>query len=344
MKKLLVFIGLILTHAARAVDVAYAPPVGGMTIPAAANTDAFVSVALATNAAWVGKVVNVSGSDITVSSTPIWSANAFVSSGYHYARMLSGAQKGHYFSIIANSANTLSVDPAGLNLGALTAGDTLEIAPYWTLGTLYPGAKAGASFISSASPLARQTEILFYDADATGINRSASATYYYYGGAWRKTGASTSNSYDNTIIYPDSYFIQRNKAATTALVYVGRVQPASVGTVLVAVASTQNDNYVALAYPVGVTLNASGLASSSFTASPSPLSIKDQLLWFDPAGTGTNRSASATYYYYNSGWRKIGASAATDFGASVILTAGNGFVIRKAANSTTAPWVFDTGF
>lgn len=315
-----------------------------MTIPAAANTDSFVSVALINNAKWVGTVASVSGSNITVAGAPGWSVDTFISPSYHYVRFLSGAQKGHFVSIIGNTSDTLSVDAAGLNMGALVAGDAMEVTPYWTLGTLYPAAKAGTSFIASASSLSRQTEVLVYDATSTGINRSASATYYFFNGAWRKVGVAATTSFNNTILYPDTYFIQRNKAAATSLVYMGRVQPASAGTILVATTGTQNDNHVALAYPVNVTLNASGLAASGFTASLSALSRKDELLWTDPAGTGNNRAASATYYYYNGAWRKVGSPATTDFGATVQLIAGNGFIIRKASNGTTAPWVFNTGY
>lgn len=343
MKKLILLPALMASSLLFAVETAYSPPVGGMTLPAAASTDTFVSVALATNAAWVGTVASVSGSDITVSGAPGWMANAFVTPGYHYARLLSGAQAGHYVSIISNSADTLSVDAAGLNLSTIAATDKIEIAPYWTLGTLYPASQAGISFVASASPLSQQTLLLFFDATTTGINRSASAIYFFYNGAWRKSGSAITTSFNGTIIYPDIYFIHRNKAAATSLVYTGRVQPGSLTTILEA-ASTQNDNFVALAYPANVTLNQSGLASSGFTASVSPLSQADQLLWFDPNGTGTNRSASAIYFYYNGGWRKSGASVATDFGDTTLLTAGNGFIIRKKANGSTADWVFSTGF
>ena len=342
MKKLLLLPAFLLASSAFATVTAYSPPVGGMTTLGAASTDNFVSVALVNNAAWVGSVASVSGSDISVSGAPGWGANAFASGTYYYARMLGGAQKGHYFSILANGTGDVTVDNAGLDLSVINSGDRMEIAPYWTLGTLYPAGNAGLSYIASASPAVRQTELLFFDATSTGINRSASATYYFRNGAWRQIGASASTSFDNTIIYPDAFFIQRNKLTATTLVYTGRVQPSSVGTVLQAVAATQNDNYVALAFPINVTLNASGLAAV-FTPTVSVGSLKGQLLWFDPAGTGNNRSASATYYYRNGAWRKFGASASADFGSDV-LTAGGGFIIRKVANSTTVPWVFDTGF
>lgn len=342
MKKLILLPALMASTLVFAVDTAYSPPVGGMTLPAAASTDTFVSVALATNAAWVGTVASVSGSDITVTGSPGWSTDTFISPNYHYVRFLGGALQGHYMSIIGNTSGTLTVDAAGLNLSSLLAGDKMEIAPYWTLGTLYPASQADTAFTTTTNTFARKTQLLFFDDTTNGINRSAAATYYFYNGAWRKVGQATTISFDNTIVYPDTFFIQRNVTTPTALIHLGRVQPGYLSTILTA-STVQNDNYVALAFPKDVTLDGTGLAASGFTASTNTFSLKDQLLWFDPSGTGTNRSSTYTYFYYNGAWRRKGESVSVDFGPTV-LAAGSGFIIRKAANGITAPWAFSTGY
>lgn len=320
----------------------YGSPVGGVSIAAPANSDRLISVPFARKSKWLGTVSVVSASDITVTGAPNWAANAFISSGQHYARLLTGVHKGHYFSIAANTASTLTVDSAGLNLSLIGAGDTVEIAPYWTLSSVFPASDAGTSFVASTSPATRQTELLFLDPNYIGINQPAAFTYFFYNGAWRKFGANLSLSFDDTIIYPDVYFIQRNMASATRLISTGRVQPSALGTILVA-STAQNDNIVALAHPVDVTLNQSGLMASGFTASTVVYARKDELLWFNPASTGFNNPAVATYFYYNGAWRKFGANLSHDFGDSVTLKAGHGFIVRKAANGTTAPWVFSTG-
>jgi uncharacterized protein (TIGR02597 family) len=342
MKKFISLLVLLVTTLAQAVDTAYSPPVGGVMLSAAANTDTLVSVTLAPNAAWVGTASSAAGSGISVNGSPAWSPNQYASGTYYYVRMLSGAQRGQYFSVVANGGSDLTVDNAGLNLSSIVSGDSMEIAPYWTLGTLYPASQAGNAFTVTTSTLAKKTQLLFFDATSTGINRSPSSTYYFFNGAWRKVGQPTTVSYDSAIVYPDSYLLQRNVTSATSLISTGRVQPGHLGTVLEATAATQNDNYVALAFPVDVTLAATGLASAGFTPSTSTLSLKDQLLWFDPAETGINRSPTFTYYYFNGAWRRKGASATLDFG-STVLKAGSGFIIRKAANGTTASWVFSTG-
>jgi uncharacterized protein (TIGR02597 family) len=61
---------------------------------------------------------------------------------------------------------------------------------------------------------------------------------------------------------------------------------------------------------------------------------RDQLLVFNNAATGFNKSASATYYYLtNSGWRST-TTGNTNVGSAVI-PAAVGYVIRKATNNGT---------
>lgn len=341
MKKLLALSALTFASTLFAADVAYSPPVGGFTTTAAANTDTLVSPTLAREAAWRGTIAGGTGTSITASSD-VWSAGQFAPGAEtYYIRMLSGALSGQYFVITGNTASALTVDAAGLNLSTLVSGDTAEIVPFWTLGTLYPASQAGTAFIASASPVARQTELLFFDGSGSGINRAPSTSYFYLNGAWRRSGAALTTSFNGTVILPDAYFIQRNKAAATTLVYVGRVQPGAVGTVIEA-KTTQNDNYVAVSFPVDIPLSQTGLVGNGFSVSASPVAISDRLLVFNPNETGINRAPSTSYFYYNGAWRKSGSSVAVDFGSDVIR-AGSGFIIRKAANGSSGVWNYATG-
>lgn len=317
-------------------------PVGAFVSAAAANSDTLISPTLTRPSAARCTVSAVSGATLTASGSPGWTSNAFAGAAYH-VRFLTGALRGQFCVVTANSNNTLTVDAAGLSLASVAAGDAFEVTPFWTLGSFLPATMAGTTFTTTTSPFLPQTQLLFFDANATGINRAASAVYFFYNGAWRKSGAAISQSFDSTVIYPDSYFIQRNKASATTLTYTGRVQPGALGTILEAVSHTANDNFVAVAYPLDITLSASGLAAGGFTATTSPFAVKDQLLWFNPAGTGTNRAASAVYFYYNGAWRKSGSSIASDFGTSVTLKAGSGFIVRKASGGLSGTTSFLTG-
>jgi len=317
---------------------------GLLQTSAAASTDTLVSPAFGRAPVWAGAVASVSGSHLAVNGSPGWTTDQFApGTSTYYVRVLSGSLAGHFLSIAGNDAASVLVDAAGLDLSTVVAGDRLELAPYWTLGTLYPAANAGVSFIASTSSLVRQTELYVYDAAGTGTNRSPSATYYFFNGAWRKVGSPASTSFDRTVIAPDAYFIQRNKAAATKLTTVGRVQPGQVATVLEARSGGAQDNFVAVPYPLGLTLRQLGLAgTAAFTTSGSTLVRADEIYVFDASATGINRAPSATYYYYNGGWRKVGDSAANDYSDSVTLAAGGGFIVRRAADETSASWAFDT--
>lgn len=342
MKKLLVLATISLVSTALAADVAYSPPVGGFTSTAAANSDTFVSPTLARPAAWVGALASGSGNAISVSASA-WTDGQFAPGGEtYYVRLLSGALKGQFLVITGNTTSALTVDAAGFNLSAIVAGDTAEVVPFWTLGTLYPSSAAGTAFIASTSALARQTELLFFDANAAGVNRAPSAIYYYFNGAWRKTGSPVTTSFNNVLVYPDTYFVQRNKAASTSLVYVGRVQPGALGTVIQGAAS-QNDNFVSVSFPVDIELSQLNLVGNGFSSSPSALAITDRLLVFNPNQVGINRAPSAIYFYFNGAWRKSGSPVTTSFNTDVVR-AGSGFIIRKAANASDSAWSYNTGF
>lgn len=344
MKKLLAFaLPFLCTASVFAADVAYTKPVGGFKISAAATTDTRISPVFSRDAAWVGTIANATATTLTAAGTPNWTVSAFVpGASTYYVRLLSGALRGQYFIVTGSTTDTLTVDNAGMNLTTVAPGDAFEVVPFWTLGTLFPASQAGSAFIASSSALARQTEVLTYDANQVGINRASSGTYYFLNGAWRKVGSSASTSFDSTLIFPDSYVVQRNKSAATSLVQTGRVQPAYLGSVIEATTSVQNDNFVSIAFPIDVTLDQAGLVGTVFAASSSPLAVSDQLLWYDPAATGINLASAATYYYYNGAWRKRGSSASLNFG-STVLKAGSGFIIRKAANGSSGSWNFATG-
>jgi len=317
---------------------------GLLRVSAPANTDTIVSPVFSRTPVWSGAVQTVSGNRVTVAGTPGWTTNQFTpGADTYYVRARGGALNGLFFTVVSNDATSIVLDNAGFSLSQFTAGDSLELVPYWTLGALYPASQAGVGFIASASSLIHQTEVLTYDASGTGINRSPNAVYFYFNGAWRKTGAAVVTSFNALVLPPDSYVLQRNKASATTLTQLGRVHPGRVSTVVEALASARQDNYLALAFPVDVTLLRTGLAGSvAFATSTSPLLHADELLVYDPTQTGINKSPSAVYYYYNGGWRKTGAAVTTDFASSVTIPAGTGFIIRKAAAGTTGPWNFDT--
>jgi uncharacterized protein (TIGR02597 family) len=308
-----------------------------VTLPG--TSDSIVCASFARPDAAAGLVLGVSGNRVTFKGAPGWSDNQFVAGGAvtdsFYLLVGSGPKEGANYFITANDANSVTVDLEGDTLTGLAADHRLSIVPHWTLATLFPG---GAGVHASPSPGERRTEILFPNFNSTGINASASRTFYFWSGSWREVGQGMAVR-DNEIVFADNYFIVRHNFPTaTEWVSQGQVVPVRLVTWLGVNAAGKRDNYLGLERPVAVTLGASGLvASGAFAASPSPGNRTDELLVFDNGVARQNKSAAATYYYWNGAWRKVGAGSAS-FDDTPVFAPGQGFVIRKNAAASAPAW------
>lgn len=317
-------------------------PVGFSKLTAPANSDINIAPCFNRPSVYSGVVGSLSGSIITVTGSPAWTINYWVLAAptqpeTYYVQFKSGAAAGRCYTIVANAAQTLTIDWNGETPAAAVT-DTFIIAPYWTLGTLFPSTDAGTAFTASASESARETELIFIDQAAAGINLPVSATYYFFNNAWRKVGDPPSNSFDGTVVEPGSYIIQRNKTAATTFSLYGRVPTGVVSTVINAQGGTaKQDNTASLSFPLTVTLDNSNLrGSGAFATSPSSFVHSDELYVFDNTAAGTNKVAAAVYYYYNNAWRKVGEPVTSDFGATAVFAPGTGVIIRKSGTGSSA--------
>ncbi|MEI6073380.1 MAG: TIGR02597 family protein [Verrucomicrobiae bacterium] len=309
-------------------------PVGVITVDLPKGSDTIIATPLAKAESFRGAVTSRTGFAITVSPSPAW--GSFTTTP-HYIQAVDGAQAGVFFDVASNTADTITLVDNGLAPTGLDAGTNFKVVEYWTLGTLFPASSANVSFTPSLSTLVRRTLINFPNVVGTGINRSSSATYFFYGSYWRNVSTAGVDA-NNTPILPDSYITVRNP--TTAadglkLTVTGSVNLDPISIPLDSIAGAPNDNFVSMSRPVDVTLNDLGLISSgAFTASPSTLIRKDQLLVFNNATIGINKSASATYFYTGGTWRST-ANAGVDAGTTTI-PAGSGIIIRKATAASPA--------
>lgn len=316
-------------------------PTGFCRIPILGSSDTLVSIPFSRPESMIGFVESAQDPTVTIKGSPNWIVNQWVyaagsQTNTYYLQIRSGVLEGHRFRILSNQSNSLTVVLNGESLVGLQPTDLVSIVPYWTLGTVFP---AGRGVHASAFPSSRLTEVLRPDLNGAGVNRSATGTYYFWQGNWRQVGAGTAIKNDDVLV-PDAYFIVRhNVPVSTELMARGGVVtngwriPLSVRT------SGKQDNIVALPRPYGVSLNESGLRSANaFSASLFPGTRTDELFVFNNSVTGKNKSPSATYYYWNSAWRRVG-SGNTDVGNDIVFAPGTGVVIRKAAGSTSPTWV-----
>ncbi len=341
-------LGAVLAAATRGESTLTTDPVGFVRVQTPAAAEAAVACPFERPWEFYGKVASVAGGVVTVAGRPAWPAARFVFAApaqrkTYYARFTSGARAGAFFTVLSNGADTLVLDLNGDSLAQVAAGDLLTVTPYWTIGSLFPATAAGVSFESSPSAVSRRTELFVPDQSAVGTNPSAAATYYFLNGAWRRFGASITESFDDAVILPDSYLLLRNRAFSGTTMFVGSVLMSDIRIGLNSLPAAKQDNLVALARPIDVSLANSGLiASGAFRATLSPAARLDELFVFDNAAPGINKGVAAIYYFYNGAWRKIGRPVTEDCGAELVFKTGQGAIIRKAesgAPAATTDWV-----
>jgi uncharacterized protein (TIGR02597 family) len=252
----------------------------------------------------------------------------------------SGLLEGNWYTITANNPDTLTLDLQGDALTALLPDDAVSIVPYWTLGTIFHG---GTGIHPTIDTFNRQTEILFPNLGGTGINLSASATFYFFSGSWRQVGKGAAVKNDE-VVTPDMFVIVRhNNPTNTVVTTEGAVLAGELRSFVRRNSSLRQDNYFALPRPLSVSLNGAGLVNLSdpstgaFRESPDPFNRIDELLVFDNSLTGKNKSAAGTYYFRNGGWRKVGQGSANK-GADLVFQPGAGVIIRSGTNASGAIW------
>ena len=319
------------------------PPVGAVTLSAPANSDSLYSIPLARDAIYTGIVSAVSGNTFTLSGAS-FTANAlqYVAGSQpntYYLQFSTGSATGQFSTVVSNASSSVTTEFEVDVLSQVSVGDQVVLRPYWTLATLFPSTAANVSFVPSTSnfPAGRRTEILFPDSVGVGINKSASAIYFY-NSFWRKSGDTTPNRND-VVIPPDQFVIIRgnNSSTSTALTVVGSVQTYSNTVSLLRPATGSNDNPIALSVPVDVSLGNLNLISSGgpFLASTSnfPAGRGDEIIVYNNASIGKNKSASAIYFY-NSFWRKSGDTSANQ--NNTTIPAGSAIIIRKKSSGASA--------
>jgi uncharacterized protein (TIGR02597 family) len=295
-------------------------PVGFLTLRLPGKSDTVVSAPVARPAEFIGtgKIATLVASKsarITFSDSPF--ASSAFKSGY-YAFLASGAREGAYYTIIGNDSSSLTIDLNGDSLS--TASATVKVIPYWTLATLLRG---GAG-------LGHRSRVLVPDVNGNGFTLAGATAYRYSAGHWRRLDGRIA---DSTTLPPDNYFVVRNKNATIALPISGAAVTSKIETPLATARGKRQDNYVALARPIGVSLSASGLiASKAFNPRT------DKLLVFDNSVARYNKKPASIYTYRGGTWRK--GSSTADAGDDVVFEPGSGVIIEKrpSKNGAKALW------
>lgn len=330
-------------------------PVGFNKVTCLANSDTIVGVPLrvqGSRQSVLAAAPSVSGDFATLTLQ----AGSLPALTKHYLKFNGGTRDGRWYDITANTANTVTINLNTTDItGALdgvVSGNSVLIAEYWTLDTLFPPALAttnaattGHAIVASINTVSagRRTELRLKKLDHDGINPPYFGRYYIHNGLWKLSGAGNANQ-GSLVIAPDSFLtISHPSSVTQSTVYrtLGEVEPHAFSIPLFSIPSGPRDNVISIPRPVPVTLEALNLRQSgAFMASTNTLATgrRDQLLVFNNEVALLNKTPSAVYYVHNGIWKASGGGN-TDQGTQQI-PAGAGFVIRKYQTdpAATAFW------
>lgn len=307
-----------------AADVAYSPPLGGMTISVPAGQTRAFSMPLlhfpSGAGAVVDRVAGVGATHLDIAAAN-WTPAAFSqATNPYYLRLTSGASAGRTL-MVSSTANTpsrlfVSSDGVDLNLGAgPAAGDGYELVLADTLSSLF-----GTSTLQ-AGPDANAADNVLIWANTVWVN-------YYYNNVnnrWqRSTDTVASPSRDNFVLRPDRGFMITRRANSTLNMYVtGRV-PAAAGR---PVHSRPGTSFLSLAVPTDITIGDlalhTRLAGWKTAADAAASSAADRLqVWSNTTWT--------IYYLNNSGsWQRSTDIATSPSRNGVIIPAGRPIMISR---------------
>lgn len=327
---LLATLSSVLAAASFAADVAYSPPVGGMTVTLSAAVSGVPklstftpSMRLPISASFVGKSVGTFSAVTATTledSTAGWATNGLATSGAPYfVRVKSGAGNGTWWQVSTNTATAATV---AANRGftptaaGIAPGDAYEIVPGDTLQTLFSGI---ASSIGGTSASV---------ADAVRIHDGVAWREYYYNTSqsmWRE--GNIPGSRNAVVVRPDSGIVFiRKTASDVSFVMLGNV---STGVEKIAVGAT-GVTVIGSVFPVVRTLGSIAVhTNAGFVPNSGTLAAADKLGVFDGVAW-----KSFSYSQSNSRWQELIFDR-----TNYALPLGAPLVLERGVGASSAYWV-----
>jgi len=344
-----IFLLVVITDSPRSLcgEELYSPVSGYLKIQCPGGSDTRVSAPFHPVAAWSGPLTSapqMAGGGIirlAVGLPPEIEVGEFTASP-HWAlcRTLSGTAGRHFF-ITAHNGSSIDVEDAAGDWTGVSAGAQIEVIPAWTLDSLFPAAQQ-STFHLSTGRLAptRGSELLLFNQVGKGTKLAPSRRFFITSSGWTSVDAFVAAG--NTMIAPGEAFMIRHPAGTAATEFVASEQVYGEVVRLGFRISdgTAQDTTLAPPRPVKVALAELDLAPGLFEESGSnlPIDRKDELLVFDNAASGLNKTPSGTFFRKAGQWiEDIAGYPVADL---VKIEPSVGLVIRKAAGilDQTVQW------
>jgi uncharacterized protein (TIGR02597 family) len=284
-------------------------PAGFVRLFVPAKSDAVVSIPMLRQAVFSGKISAASGNKVTLNGAPA------IPAGTACALLLtSGPKEGMHAKITTRNAAVVTVAfSPGDNLTGVAVGTEVQVVPYWT----------PASLVKATAPAG--IKILGIENAGAGINLSFNRTYTHAGGGVWNSSSGTNAS--GAALPFHSAFVLRNTSANELRVTVTGNVPMRKHRINLATlaGNTPQDIPVGYGSPVPETLSKVGLDA---------MANGDQILGFDNAATGYNKSASQLLVMDGGVWKDQITSEPV--GSTFQLKPGYGYIYRKAATSAPA--------
>ena len=311
-------------------------PVGfvTVTIPAASDSstpsNTVVSIPLYGTADYVSTVATIDSTTQFTLTGAAWTPGAFADATaprlVRVKTSTTAAHVGKFFLIAANTTNqltvTLSTTVADIAT-VLSVGDSCEVVPANTLGSVFGTAAKPPTLTGGISPNVADNVLIF---DGTTWQ-----TYFWTGAVgspvniWKKTGPLDRSG---TVIFPDEavFVIRRDTAAVAAVTLMGTVPSTAEQTDIAPDGST----FLSNRFPVDATLGGLGLQNlPSWVAGTSPTTA-DNVLIFDGTTWQTYFWTGAVGSPVNI-WKKTGP---LDRSSTPIPTGTGVFIIHAGAAAT----------
>ncbi len=145
------------------------PIFGTYAVDCPANTDTYIGISITREPVFIGKVQSIQSgtTNIVAQGEPNWQSNQFVyvsgaQTDHYYLKFTSGELEGAWYDIKSNGAYYTEIEIGSNELAKVAAGDSFEIIPHWTLGTLFPNGGGLTAAPSLFTVLTKATSIHLY--------------------------------------------------------------------------------------------------------------------------------------------------------------------------------------
>ncbi|MEQ1747849.1 MAG: TIGR02597 family protein [Prosthecobacter sp.] len=305
-------------------------PVGFVSVTALANSDVTLSVPMTRTAEFKGLISAISATTGTVTITvgptsPNWTTTPSqqfapgVTNGKTYAvKLATGAKEGLILPVVGNGTSTLIVTVnAADDLTDVLVGDSIDVMPYWSLGSLFSSLTATSS-----------VEIQYYPTNSPGINSSPVLIYELAGTNWLNQDSGL-NSNDIPLPFGTSYLARNNNPSPVTFTFLGAVPMSKHRSLLQNLsAGQQQDIRVGYTAPVPQTVGSIAIGQTP----------GDELHIYNNNVAGQNKSPTQILEYTVGGW--LDQDSGLNVSTTLFLQPGQGYLLRRSASNSTTPYVW----